>query len=137
MSLVFDASVAVASSFPEERTQPVRDVLVRVEVEGAWVPSLWRLEVGNILGLAVRRGRHSPEACATKLSILARLPIELDPRTDANAWSATFGLASTHRLTLYDAAYLELAVRRSLPLATLDRDLRAAAEAEGVPLLGL
>jgi predicted nucleic acid-binding protein len=70
------------------------------------------------------------------LADLSLLPISLDPETDRQAWDATLQLAHRHRLTLYDAAYLELAQRRGLPLATLDRDLRTAATAEGVHLLG-
>jgi predicted nucleic acid-binding protein len=65
------------------------------------------------------------------------LPISTDPETGKQAWNATLQLAHRHRLTLYDAAYLELAQRRRLPLATLDSDLRAAAMVECVPLLGI
>lgn len=71
------------------------------------------------------------------LADLALMPIRLDPDTDRQAWTVTVRLASRHKLTVYDAAYLELALRRGLPLATLDTDLRAAAAAEGVVLLGL
>ena len=68
---------------------------------------------------------------------LSLLPISLDPETDRQAWGATLRLAERHRLTLYDAVYLELALRRGIPLATLDIELRAAAKAEGVKLLGV
>lgn len=68
---------------------------------------------------------------------LALLPITVDPETDRQAWGASAKLAARHRLTLYDAVYLELARRRGLPLATLDNELRAAAAAEDVVLLGL
>jgi predicted nucleic acid-binding protein len=70
------------------------------------------------------------------LADLGLLPIRLDPETDRQAWGRTAQLASRHRLTLYDAAYLELAQRRGLPLATLDRELRTAALTEGMSLLG-
>jgi predicted nucleic acid-binding protein len=71
------------------------------------------------------------------LADLLSLPISLDPETDRRAWDPTLQLAHLHRLTLYDAAYLELAQRRGLPLATLDCDLRTAAIAERVHLLGM
>lgn len=71
------------------------------------------------------------------LADLSLFSISVDPETDRQAWGATAKLASRHQLTLYDAAYLELARRRCLPLATLDRDLRAAAIREDVELLGL
>jgi predicted nucleic acid-binding protein len=64
------------------------------------------------------------------------LPITVDVETDRQAWGPTLELSVRHRLTLYDAAYLELALRRKLPIATLDAELRAAAEAEGIVVLG-
>jgi predicted nucleic acid-binding protein len=70
------------------------------------------------------------------LAHTALLPIQVDPETDRQAWGATLRLAQRHRITLYDTAYLELAQRRGLPLATLDSDLRRAAEAEGLEVLG-
>jgi predicted nucleic acid-binding protein len=85
--------------------------------------------------MGVRRGRHDAAFRDATLADLAVLPITVDPETDRQAWSATLQLATRHRLTLYDAAYLELAQRRGLPLATLDRELRAAAAAERVVLL--
>ena len=103
---------------------------------GAWVPGLWRLEVANILEMGVRRGRHDADFRDATLADLALLPVRVDPDTDRQAWGATAQLAARQRLTLYDAAYLELARRRGLPLATLDRELRTAASDEGVALLG-
>ena len=103
---------------------------------GAWVPAFWRLEVANVLEMNVRRGRHPAAFRDAALADLAALPIAVDAETDRQAWGATLRLAARHRLTLYDAAYLELAQRRGLPLATLDRELRVAGTAEGVILLG-
>ena len=106
--------------------------------EGAWVPALWRLEVANVLEIGVRRGAvHDSAFRDATLADLALLPIRLDSETDQHAWGATARLATRHGLTLYDAAYLELARRKDTPIATLDRELRAAAAAEGVPLLGV
>jgi len=84
----------------------------------------------------VRRGRHDAAFRDATLADLALLPIHIDPETDRQAWTATLRFAERHRLTLYDAAYLELAQRRDLPLATLDTELRAAASTENVALLG-
>ena len=137
MSLVLDSSVALAWVYGDETTVAVRGVFDLVGGSGAWVPGLWRLEVANILEMGVRRGRHDADFRDSTLADLALLPIHVDPETDGQAWGATARLAELHRLTLYDAAYLELALRRALPLATLDQELRAAAEAEKVEVLGV
>ncbi len=137
MSLVLDSSITLAWVYSEETTQAIHDVLSLVSENGAWVPALWRLEVANILEMGVRRGRTDAAFRDAVLVDLALLPVSVDLETDRHAWGATLSLASRHRLTLYDAAYLELAQRRRLPLATLDRELRAAATAEGVSLLGV
>lgn len=136
MSLVLDSSVTLAWAYSEETTPAIQNVFDRVADHGAWAPALWRLEVANILQIGVRRGRSDAAFRDAFLSDLALLPIRLDSETDRQAWTATLRLAIGHRLTLYDAAYLELAERRGLPLATLDRELRAAAHTEGVMLLG-
>ena len=136
MSLVLDSSATLAWVYSDETTQAVRRVFDLLTENGAWVPNLWKLEVANILEMGVRRGRHDAAFRDATLADLALLPINLDPETDRQAWGATAQLASRHRLTLYDAAYLELAQRRDLPFATLDRELRSAAGAEGVTLLG-
>lgn len=137
MSLILDSSATLAWIYADETTPAVRKVFDLLSDNGAWVPTLWRLEVANILEMGVRRRRHDAAFRDATLADLALLPINLDPETDRQAWGATMQLAERCRLTLYDAAYLELAQRRSLPLATLDRDLRAAAKAERVVLLGV
>jgi len=137
LSLVLDSSVTLASIYPSETTREIEAIFDRVAESGAWVPSLWRLEVANILEVGVRKGRSDGAFRDAALADLADLPITVDPETGRNAWGPTAKLAARHGLTLYDAAYLELARRRGLPLATLDRDLRAAAAAEDVALLGL
>jgi predicted nucleic acid-binding protein len=90
-----------------------------------------------VLEMGIRRGRHDVAFRHATLADLSLLPISLDPETDRRAWDATLQVAHLHRLTLYNAAYLELAQRRGLPLATLDSDLRTAARTEGVTLLGM
>ena len=137
MSLVLDSSVTLAWVYSAETTEEVAGVFARVVESGAWVPALWRLEVANVLEMGVRKGRSDPAFRDAVLADLGLLPITVDPETDRQAWGATAKLAARHRLTLYDAAYLELARRRSLPLATLDSELRIAAAAEDVALLGL
>jgi len=114
-----------------------RELFGMVIDKGAWVPGIWRLEVAKVLEMGLRRGRTDADFRDAALGDLAALPIEVDVETDRQAWSATVRLAATRKLTLYDAAYLELARRRGLPLATLDKELREAAVAEGVLLLGL
>jgi len=135
MSLVLDCSIALAWIYADETTEPVRQVFDAVSEGGAWVPGLWRLEVANVLEMGVRRKRHDAAFRDSTLADLAQLPIQPDTETDRQAWDATLRLAERHQLTLYDAAYLELALRRNLPLATLDDDLRRAAKAEKVKVL--
>jgi predicted nucleic acid-binding protein len=92
--------------------------------------------VANVLEMGVRRGHIASSFRDATLADLELLPIQTDPDTDKFAWRATAHLAGKHELTVYDAAYLELALRRGLPLASLDRELRAAALQEQVDVLG-
>ena len=137
MSFVVDSSVALTWCFEDEATPEADRLLAQLTDTGAIAPSLWPLEVLNGLVMAERRGRIGTLARHEKISFLHALPIALDQETAAQAWTLTTRLAEQYRLTLYDAAYLELAQRLSLPLATLDKELRAAANALGLPLLGL
>jgi predicted nucleic acid-binding protein len=136
MNLVLECSIALTWIYADETTEPVRQVFDTVSEGGAWVPGLWRLEVANVLEMGVRRKRHDAAFRDSTLADLAQLPIQVDTETDRQAWDATLRLAERHQLTLYDAAYLELALRRNLPLASLDEDLRRAARAEKVKVLG-
>jgi predicted nucleic acid-binding protein len=136
VSLVVDSSVSLAWVHEDER-HPVTDAILDLVVEdGAVVPSLWHLEVANGLQMSVRRRRISVEGRNRALAHLISLDIEVDPQTMPHAWSDTLAVSTRFGLTVYDAAYLELAHRRGLPLASLDRELRAAGEQLGVPLLG-
>lgn len=136
MSMVLDCSTALAWVYSDETTEAVKRVFDLLSHGGAWVPGLWRLEVANVLEMSVRRGRHDAAFRDATLADLAQLPIQVDGETDRQAWGETLRLAERHQLTLYDAAYLELAIRRNLPLATLDDDLRRGAEHEKVALMG-
>jgi predicted nucleic acid-binding protein len=136
MSMVLDSSVALAWVYADETTDAVLRLFDDIRSDGAWVPGLWRWEIANVLHLNVRRGRHGADFRDGALSSLAMLPVKVDAEADRQAWSDTLHLAERHGLTVYDAAYLEIASRRKIPLATLDRQLRAAAGAEKVQLLG-
>jgi len=109
-------------------------IIDRLTQGAAWAPALFPLEVANGLLVALRRGRLSPEQTRTAVVLLEALPIEVDLETPQQAFGATWALASRHQLSSYDAAYLELAVRRALPIATLDGRLARAARAEGLAL---
>ncbi len=137
MSLVLDASLTLSWFFKDERTPGADAVLTEVTEKGAVVPALWRLEVANALQMALRRRRIDAAFRDRALTQLSRLSISTDPDTDAYAWTVTLQLADRFQLTLYDAAYLELAGHRRLPLATLDRELAEASAALGIPLLGV
>ena len=135
MSFVLDNSVALAWCFEDEQTPELMALLDRVAEQGAFAPQLWPLEALNGLLTAERRGRLDAAARRRLASLLHALPIRIDEETAAQVWSATQAIAEAHRLTAYDAAYLELALRLGTPLATQDRRLAAAAGGLGVPLL--
>jgi predicted nucleic acid-binding protein len=137
VSVVIDASIMLSWYFEDERTPASNAVPDQVTAAGAVVPSLWKLETANGLQIAIRRQRIDAAFRDLALFHLARLPITIDPETDLHAWITTLQLADHFQLTTYDAAYLELAQRRMLPLATLDAQLRRAAEALGLTLLGM
>jgi predicted nucleic acid-binding protein len=137
LSLVLDSSVALAWVYDDEGTPATDHVLGLVVQLGAWVPSIWHLEVANVLQQGVRRQRMDSVHRDAAITQLANLNIRVDTETSAYARTATLALADRFALTLYGAAYLELARRRALPLASLDRDLRAAAEAAEVVVLGV
>ena len=136
MSLVLDPSVALGWYFEDERSPALDALLDRVVEAGAVVPVLWRLEVANGLQTALRRKRIDAHFRDAAIAQLACLPIAFDPDMNSHAWVETLRLSDRFALTMYDAAYLELAVRRRLPLASLDGDLRRAAQSLGTVLLG-
>jgi predicted nucleic acid-binding protein len=135
-ALVMDASSALSWCF-EDESGPEADALIeKVAAEGAVVPVLWALEIANGLVVAERRGRIKPAHSAAFIAMLEELPIAADRATGSRALHETMSLAREHGLTAYDAAYLELAMRLGLPLATSDRDIGAAAKGAGVALVG-
>ena len=135
MNFVLDNSVALAWCFEDEHTQPIIALLHRVTESGAFVPQLWPIEALNGLLTAERKGRISLAERRKLIGFLRQLPISIDDETANRTWLAIAELAQDHGLTAYDAAYLELAVRLRLPLATSDKQLMSAARAAGVDLL--
>jgi len=136
MSFVLDSSVSLAWCFEDERTDATDNLMERVVDQGASAPSLWPLEVLNGLVVAERRRRIDAERCRRFAGFLRDLPVAIDAESADRAWSDTYALAERFGLTIYDAAYLELARRLGVPLATLDQKLRDAAEVLGISLLG-
>lgn len=132
---VLDASVTFAWCFQDEASAAADALLDRVERDGAMVPGVWPLEVANVLLVAERRRRITTAAADRFVDLVAALPIAVDDETAARALGDTIDLARRFGLTAYDAAYLELARRHRLPLATRDAELRKAAPGAGVKLL--
>ncbi|MCE2923258.1 MAG: type II toxin-antitoxin system VapC family toxin [Roseomonas sp.] len=135
MSFVLDNSVALAWCFEDEQTPAIMALLDRVVATGAMAPLLWPLEALNGLLVAERRRRLEPAKRAELAGLLRALPIMLDDETADKSWEDTLRLAERFTLSVYDATYLELAQRRRLPLASMDRALRNATAALGVEVL--
>lgn len=134
--IVIDASVTLSWCFPDEQTQMSLDVLDRLNAgEEARVPAFWSLEVLNTLLLGERKRRISPEQAKAFMDAL----LVLSPTLDYASLEQVVGPVQTiyrdHRLTPYDALYVELAMRSGCPLATLDQPQREAARALGVQCL--
>jgi predicted nucleic acid-binding protein len=136
VSFVLDNSVALTWCFEDERTPATAALLEQVGELGAQAPMLWPLEALNGLLVAERRGRLDASRRQRLAGFLRALPITLDVDSASQTWTETARLAERFGLSAYDAAYLELAQRRDLPLASLDRALRAAATALGLSVLG-
>ena len=132
--LVLDTSLSLAWFFADEANPYADAVAQSLAAAEAIVPSLWPLEVANALIVGERRKRSSEAQATAFIARLRTLPIVVDDETESRAWGDTMSLARVHNLSAYDAAYLELAMRRGLSLASLDEKLKAAAAAVGVGL---
>ena len=132
MAFVLDASITACWAFDDEDHPDASLAFDRMRAEEGVVPCLWWFEVRNILILKERRRRITEADTASFLLNVSLLRLRVDRSPDENA---VLRLARAHRLSVYDAAYLELAQREGLPLATLDADLRRAAAREGVALI--
>ena len=129
--------MTLAWFFEDERTKSVNDILSFVTQGGAVVPFHWRTEVANTFLMAARRARVTAAFVDRSLKDLESLPIEVDQHSADFVWGETRRLAAANRLTIYDAIYLELALRTKFPLATLDKQLAKAAMDSGVKLIGI
>ena len=132
---VLDASVALAWCFEDENTPSARQILARLIAEIASVPATWPIEVANVLALAERRRRITPADSAEFIAKLEDVAILVDGETSSRAFGKVLDLAREEHLTAYDAAYLELAMRLGVPLASKDADLCDAAQRLGVSVL--
>jgi predicted nucleic acid-binding protein len=131
---VLDCSVTMAWCFADENDPRAQFALTALEVQEAIVPCHWPLEVANVLTTAERKKRIAPERIPVFIGILNRLPIVVDEHTAEKAFVDVLALARAYRLSAYDAAYLELALRTGCPLASLDASLNKAAVSLGIVL---
>lgn len=134
MTFVLDASVALSWCFDDEGEDYASRVLDALGESEAVAASLWPLEMANGLAVAERRGRLDATDARRFMELVLALPIAVDPTSRAATLTASYDLARCRNLSAYDAAYLELALRHGIPLATRDARLREAAVAEGVEL---
>ena len=134
--LVLDCSITMAWCFPDEATPQTEAIEARLITEAAIVPAHWFLEVSNVLALAEKRKRITPAETRLFLDDLSKFDVQVDEDTHLRAFDEILPLARQYGLTTYDAAYLELANRRRLPLASLDEPLRRAVTSLGLPVLG-
>ena len=136
---VLDNTVTMAWCFTDEAGEFSETLLNRLSdlTDTALVPALWLYEVVNVTEMAVRKGRISKDKATAFIESLTDLPIEVEDLSRTEVFGSVRAVAERYRLTSYDAAYLELAIRHRLPLAALDRDLNNAARAAGVELVQL
>jgi len=132
MAFVVDASIALAWCFDDEDSRSADRALVRLENEGAVAPSIWPLEVANGLRSAERRGRIEERELPAVMRLLTTLPIDVETLGLERTLGDVLPLARALGLSTYDAAYVDLALRRGIPLATVDEYLAQAAAAAGV-----
>lgn len=130
---VLDCSITMAWCFEDESTAYTQSALDALEHTKAIAPALWHIEIGNVLLMAERKRRLSLAEALQFLTFLGELPIMTRPH-DETPISTVLTLARQTKLTMYDALYLALAMKESLPIATIDKDVRLAAKHIGVPL---
>jgi len=135
MQFVLDCSVAISWCLVDENNDYANGILAMMPDAEAFVPGIWSLEIANVLLVAERRNRMTTEQSSEAIALLQSLLIQVDTATDANALDGTLVLGRQEGLAAYDAAYLELALRLRLPLATIDTRLAQAATRCGVDLV--
>ncbi|MBM4289011.1 MAG: type II toxin-antitoxin system VapC family toxin [Deltaproteobacteria bacterium] len=134
--LILDASITLAWAFEDEAIPYADAVLEALAEDEALVPAIWALEVGNGLVVAERRDRLNQAATVQFLALIGQLPITVESQRTAEVFGEILALAREQGLFIYDAAYVHLAMRHGLPLATTDGVLRQAAVRLGVPVYG-
>jgi predicted nucleic acid-binding protein len=134
-SFVIDASLALAWCFQDEATPATKALLIRMDNEAALVPSLWYVEIINVLAIAERKNRINQTKILEFISLIGGFDLEIDRETADHAFTHILSLCRTYQLSSYDAVYLDLALRRHLPLATLDDPLKKAAKSIGVNII--
>jgi predicted nucleic acid-binding protein len=133
MECVVDSSFALAWALPDERSSRADRIMDRLTAEDRfWVPALWWYEVANALLMAERRRRITEADRLALTQLYERLPIQTDAHLTVHTIRQIQSLAMAHGLSAYDASYLELAIRKDLPLATLDKPLTKAAKEAGL-----
>lgn len=132
---VIDASIVIAALAPDEASQDAMDAIDPYFLEGGHAPALWVFEIANPLYWKVRRGTLSRGLAGEVMRSAYRMQLTFDQRTPAEVERHIVPISWKHGLTIYDAAYLELALRLGLPLASIDNALIRAARAEGVTVL--
>jgi len=135
-TFVLDCSMTIAWAFADERTDETEEIRKRASREAVCVPAHWFLETCNSMLSAVRRKRISEADARLFLASLKPMQREIDAAFIGHSFDRLVDVMIAHGLTSYDAAYLEIASRRSLPLASLDDPLRTAARASGITVLG-
>lgn len=132
-NFVIDCSITMTWCFEDESTDYTEQILENLKKATAIVPTIWALEVANVLLLAKKNKRITDIQSSGFIDALAALPIVVEPSTPSRAMHSIFVLADQTGLTIYDAAYLELAVREKIPLITLDKGLIKAAKKLNIP----
>lgn len=135
MDFILDASIALSWCFKDERSSATDDLLESLGKRSAWVPNIWPLEITNIMVLAQRHQRITYAEMTQFLELLTHLPITIDHETSSKAFHEILSIAHSEKITSYDAAYLELAMRKGLPLASKDKALCLSAKHLGVSTL--
>lgn len=132
---VLDCSLTISWLFIDEETESALSLRKALVKSKAIVPELWSIEVGNVLWVAEKKQKITPYQTTLYKNLLQELPIETDKNTSNLALSRIIELAREYKITVYDACYLELALRFSCPVATFDNELRQAANKAGIPVL--
>ncbi len=134
-NFVVDNSVVMTWCFKDENTKYSDFILDKLEYSTAFVPSIWALEVTNVLLVGERKKRIDESGSTYFMALLAELPIIVDQELPERMLKEIFALARKYKLSTYDASYLDLAMRKGLPIATIDKALLKAAKQSKVPII--